>query len=46
MRSADEWLEAYGESHQNPINKLIHWFCVPVIVFATLGLLWVVPIPD
>jgi uncharacterized membrane protein YGL010W len=45
MRSADEWFEAYGESHQNPVNKLIHWFCVPVIVFATLGLLWAVPIP-
>ena len=45
MRSADEWFEAYGESHQNPINKAIHWVCVPVIVFATLGLLWAVPIP-
>ena len=39
MRTADEWFEAYGESHQNPINKAIHWVCVPVIVFATLGLL-------
>jgi len=45
MRSADEWFEAYGESHKNPINKAIHWVCVPVIVFATLGLLWAVPIP-
>jgi len=45
MRSADEWFDAYGESHQNPINKMIHWICVPVIVFATLGLLWAVPIP-
>ncbi len=45
MRSADEWFEAYGESHQNPTNKAIHWLCVPVIVFATLGLLWAVPIP-
>jgi uncharacterized membrane protein YGL010W len=45
MRSADEWFEAYGESHQNPTNKAIHWICVPVIVFATMGLLWAVPIP-
>ena len=45
MRTADEWFEAYGESHQNPINKAIHWVCVPVIVFATLGLLWLVPMP-
>ena len=45
MRTADEWFEAYGESHQNPVNKAIHWVCVPVIVFATLGLLWLVPMP-
>ena len=45
MRSADAWFEAYGASHQNPINKAIHWVCVPVIVFATLGLLWAVPLP-
>jgi len=45
MRSADEWFEAYGESHQHPTNKLIHWICIPPIVFVTLGLLWLVPIP-
>ena len=45
MRTADEWFEAYGESHQNPINKTIHWIAVPVIVFATLGLLWAIPLP-
>ncbi|MDE0881851.1 MAG: DUF962 domain-containing protein [Myxococcota bacterium] len=45
MRSADEWFDAYGESHQNPTNEVIHWICVPAIVFATLGLLWCVPLP-
>jgi uncharacterized membrane protein YGL010W len=45
MRTADEWFDAYGESHQNPTNKMIHWLCVPVIVFATLGLMWCVPLP-
>ena len=39
MKTINDWLEAYGESHQNPTNKLIHWFCVPVITFTLLGLL-------
>lgn len=45
MRTADEWFDAYGESHQNPTNKLIHWVCVPTIVFSLLGMLWGVQIP-
>lgn len=40
MRSLEEWFEKYGESHQNPTNKLIHFICVPAIVFSVLGLLW------
>ena len=43
MRTAQEWLDEYGESHQNPVNKLIHWFCVPLIMFSTLGLFWSIP---
>ena len=35
----EKWLEMYGDSHQNKTNKLIHWFCVPVITFTLLGLL-------
>ena len=42
MKTADEWFDAYGESHQNPTNKLIHWFCVPSILFSIIGLLWTV----
>jgi uncharacterized membrane protein YGL010W len=37
--SIEQWLDKYGESHQNKINKLIHWFCVPLITFTLLGLL-------
>lgn len=44
MRSQSEFLDAYAESHQNPLNQLIHFICVPVIVFATLALLWAIPI--
>lgn len=38
-------LDEYGESHQNPTNKLVHWVCVPLIMFSILGLLWSVPVP-
>lgn len=43
MRTMQEWLDAYGESHQNKTNKLIHWICVPVIFFNVIGLLASIP---
>ena len=46
MKSADTWFEEYGESHQNPTNKAIHWMCVPAILFATIGLFWAIPAPE
>ena len=42
MKTADEWFDAYSDSHQNPTNKLIHWICVPSILFSIIGLLWYV----
>jgi len=44
-RELDVLLDQYGESHQNPVNKMIHWICVPLILFSLLGLLWSVPFP-
>jgi uncharacterized membrane protein YGL010W len=44
MRTRDELMHEYAKSHQNPTNSLIHVLCVPVIVFSTLGLAWLVPI--
>lgn len=38
-------LAEYGESHQNPTNKLVHWVCVPLIMFSLIGLLWSIPVP-
>ena len=39
MNSIQEWLDAYSVSHKNKINKVIHWFCVPLIMISLLGLL-------
>lgn len=44
MKDINQWLLEYGESHQNSTNKLIHWFCVPVIYFTIIGLLYSIPI--
>jgi uncharacterized membrane protein YGL010W len=45
MRTVDQWLDAYGESHRHPLNKALHWACVPAIVLSVLGLLWSLPVP-
>jgi uncharacterized membrane protein YGL010W len=41
MRKLDLLLEQYGETHQNPVNKAIHWVCVPLIMWSALAALWV-----
>jgi uncharacterized membrane protein YGL010W len=44
-RRIDELLAEYGESHQNPTNKAVHWVCVPVIVWTVLVGLHSLPFP-
>ncbi|ADN75691.1 protein of unknown function DUF962 [Ferrimonas balearica DSM 9799] len=44
-KNIQQWLNAYGVSHQNPINKTIHWICVPIIMWTVLALLWEVHLP-
>lgn len=43
MKTMQQWLDEYGESHQNSFNKLMHWICVPSIFFSVIGLLWSIP---
>lgn len=45
MASIYHLLDEYGDSHRNPSNKLIHWICVPVIVWTVIALLWAIPFP-
>ena len=40
MGKADALFERYGRHHRNPVNKAVHWICVPLIVWSVLGLLW------
>ena len=45
MKTINEWLSDYGESHQDETNKTIHWICVPVIFFTIVGLLYSIKLP-
>ena len=45
MVTMDWLLEKYGESHKNATNKLIHWVCVPSIVFSLFAVLYAIPFP-
>lgn len=45
MRGIQSWLDEYSESHRNPVNKRLHWVCVPLIMLSLVGLLWAIPVP-
>ncbi|MXV38065.1 DUF962 domain-containing protein [Flavobacteriaceae bacterium Ap0902] len=42
MSTIHNLLAEYGESHQNELNKVIHWICVPLIFWSITALLWAV----
>lgn len=39
-RQIDSLLSKYSESHLNPANEVIHFICIPAIVFSFLGMIW------
>ncbi|PWF45101.1 Mpo1 family 2-hydroxy fatty acid dioxygenase [Massilia glaciei] len=39
-RAIDVLLAKYAESHRNHTNEIIHFVCVPAIVFSLLGMVW------
>ncbi|HMK04594.1 MAG TPA: Mpo1-like protein [Ferruginibacter sp.] len=45
MKTIQQWLSEYGESHQDHTNKTIHWICVPAIFFSIVGLLFSIKLP-
>lgn len=45
MKKIDVLFTEYGESHQNPTNKFIHWICVPLIFWSILGFISIIPAP-
>jgi uncharacterized membrane protein YGL010W len=45
MKTIQQWLTEYGESHQNETNKTIHWICVPSIFFSITGFFFGIKLP-
>ena len=39
MKSIYEWNNEYALYHKNKTNKVIHWFCIPLIMYSLFGLL-------
>ncbi len=46
MRSIHDWFASYSKDHQNPTNRLIHWICVPAILWSVIAALWTLPVPS
>jgi uncharacterized membrane protein YGL010W len=46
MRTMQDWLDSYSGDHRHPTNQLLHWICVPLIVWSVIALLWTLPVPS
>ncbi len=45
LRAIDRYFAHYGADHQHPTNQLIHWICVPLILWTVIALAWTIPVP-
>ena len=36
-REVDRWLGNYSKDHRNSTNILIHWICVPLILWTAIA---------
>jgi uncharacterized membrane protein YGL010W len=46
QRSMRDWLDSYSRDHQHPINQVLHWVCVPLIVWSAIAMMWTIPVPE
>lgn len=46
MSETDRWLAEYGASHRNISHPAVYWLSVVLLVVATIGLLWALPVPS
>lgn len=44
MKTLEQWFAEYCESHQHPVNQLLHKICVPLIFFSIVGMLLQIPV--
>ena len=43
MKTIEQWFDDYSVSHKNYTNQIIHFLCVPLIMFSVFGILWSLP---
>ena len=46
MTETDGWLARYEQAHRDLTYPLVYWAAVPMVVLGTVGLLWLLPVPD
>lgn len=46
MTEADTWLKRYEEMHDDLTSPVVYWAAVPMVVLGTVGVLWMLPVPD
>lgn len=45
LRPIDRWFRNYGADHENRTNQWIHVFCVPLIFWSIMVMIWCIPVP-
>ena len=46
LRPIEVQFNRLDASHQHPTNRLLHFVCIPVMVFGVLALAWAIPFPQ
>ncbi|SEO25900.1 Uncharacterized membrane protein YGL010W [Mucilaginibacter gossypiicola] len=44
-RPVDRYFREYEKSHQDRVNRIIHYICIPTLAFSLFGLIWAIPFP-
>jgi len=44
-RPVNRYFREYEEAHQDKVNKIIHYVCIPTLAFSLFGLIWAIPFP-
>lgn len=45
-RPVDVLLDEYASFHTNPANRIINYFCIPLVSFGILAFVWSIPFPE
>ena len=46
MSDTHNWLTRYEQTHSDLAYPWVYWAAVPMVVLGTVGLLWLLPVPE